>query len=105
MDQPTPMALDMDELLVVLIEEAGEIVQAATKCLRFGFTRDWEGYGVNHEVLAAEVGDLLGIVDALGLDSGIIAAHRASKLAKAEKWKAYFVTHPIEDRTSIRVEE
>src|SRR5215211_1747580 len=59
--------LTRDELLVLLIEECGEVIQAATKCLRFGYDRDQPGYGVNHEVLAKELGDLTGVMDAMPL--------------------------------------
>lgn len=30
-------SLTQDELLVILAEEAAEVIQAATKCIRFGF--------------------------------------------------------------------
>ena len=76
-----------EELLVLLTEEAGEVIQAATKCIRFTWDEDWPGYGVNHEVLAKEVGDLLGVVDALGLDKDIIDEYRLHKIDKVVRWK------------------
>jgi NTP pyrophosphatase (non-canonical NTP hydrolase) len=82
--------LTKDELLVILIEECGEVIQAATKCLRFGFDRSLPDYGVNSEVLAQEVGDVLGIVYALELDLSIITYYKQQKLAKAEYAKIAF---------------
>ena len=78
------MALTRDELLVILIEECGEVIQAATKCLRFGYNRDQPDYGINHEVLAHEIGDLLGISDALPLNRERIECSRQQKLAKLQ---------------------
>lgn len=90
--------LTREELLVILAEEAGEVTQAATKCLRFGYERHQPDYGINCEVLAQEVGDLLGIADALRLDPSIIAKHRAAKVAKAERVKAELCPTPTGDR-------
>ena len=81
-----------DECLILLIEECGEVIQAATKCLRFGFDRDQPGYGVNSLVLAAEVGDLLGVIDALPLNRESVALFRSKKMAKAERVKAELVS-------------
>jgi NTP pyrophosphatase (non-canonical NTP hydrolase) len=81
------MSLDREELLIILIEECGEVIQAATKCLRFGYDRSEPEYGVNSQVLAAEVGDVFGIVDALHLDESYVETNRMSKLARAERAK------------------
>lgn len=83
-----------DEMLVILIEEAGEVIQAATKCLRFGWDRDWPDYGVNHEVLAKEIGDMLGAADELNLNRQIIDEFRLMKVAKVERWRNYVAAHP-----------
>jgi|SRR6266853_532424 len=73
--------LTRDELLILLMEEAAEIIQAASKCLRFDYDTVWPGYGRNSAVLANEVGDLLGIVDALKLQRrGDMNMHRYSKI-------------------------
>ena len=65
--------LSREELLVLLIEECGEVIQAATKCLRFGFNVDHGlGYGNNWRVLSSELGDLLGVVDGLGVDGAAL---------------------------------
>lgn len=82
--------LTRDEKLILLIEECGEVIQAATKCLRFGWDRDQPDYGVNHEVLAGEVGDLLGVIDDLRLREDIISRYRELKMAKAGRAKKLF---------------
>jgi hypothetical protein len=79
-----------EQILVLLIEECGEVIQAATKCLRFGWDRDQPDYGVNHEVLARELGDLLGAADALELRQDLVANSRRMKLSKAERADAMF---------------
>lgn len=87
--------LTRDELLTVLIEEAAEIIQAATKCQRFGFDRNWPGYGVNRLVLATEIGELLAVIDALQLDDGVMIHARSTKIDKVEKWKAHAAANPV----------
>jgi NTP pyrophosphatase (non-canonical NTP hydrolase) len=77
-----------DECLILLIEECGEVIQAATKCLRFGWDRNHPNYGVNHEVLAEEIGDLLGVADALPLRPEVVQVFRRKKMRKAEQIKA-----------------
>lgn len=86
--------LTRNEALVLLVEECGEVIQAATKCLRFGWDRNQPKYGVNHEVLAKEVGDLLGVIDVLGLDQEILGNFRRMKMLKAERAKAQFGVKP-----------
>lgn len=69
MSQQTSLTkLSREELLVLLVEECGEVIQAATKCLRFGFDVDHgTGYGNNSKALAKESGELAAIVCELGL--------------------------------------
>jgi hypothetical protein len=79
--------LTRDEKLVILIEECSEVIKAATKCLRFGWSGNHPEYGVNHEVLAEEVGQFLALVDVLNLDQKIIETQRKGKIRKAEHYK------------------
>lgn len=88
--------LTSDDLLIILIEECAEIIQAATKCQRFGFNRDWPEYGVNHQVLAKEIGEMMGVADALNLDLQSMQNARETKIERAEIWKNYFETRPVE---------
>lgn len=89
-DPVTPDRLTTDELLVILMEECAEVIKAASKCLRFGYTREQPEYGVNDKVLAAEIGDVLGIVDALPLDRYQVEFFRKQKLLKAQKAKELY---------------
>lgn len=77
--------MNTEDKLVVLIEEAAEVIKAATKCLRFGFKHEEPNYGRNDEVLACEVGDFLGVLDSISLDSNIINSYRKHKMIKVEK--------------------
>lgn len=83
--------LTLDERLGLVMEEAAEIIQATSKCLRFGFEHVGPGdYGVNHEVLAREYGDLLGIMDYLPLNQSIISLSRSTKLLRAVEAKRVY---------------
>ena len=83
--------LTRDELLVILAEEASEVIQAVTKCLRFGFdTIGPDDYGRNDLHLAREVGQLYAIVDALELNLELIIAGHREKIDKAEVAKRQY---------------
>lgn len=58
------------EILTVLIEEAAEVIQRATKMLRFGVAEIQPGQSLtNRERLSLEIGDLLTMIDrAVALD-------------------------------------
>ncbi len=85
------MKLTRDELLVLLIEECGEVIQAATKCLRFGFDVDHGvDYGNNKLVLSREIGDLMAVTDVLPLDWENVRATRSTKIKRAEVAKEKF---------------
>lgn len=86
------MKLTREELLVLLIEECGEVIQAATKCLRFGWDVDHGvQYGNNRDMLAKEAGELTAVRDALELDYGPCQKPFmdgwSSKIARAEAAK------------------
>lgn len=88
--KPEQIELTTDEKLVLLMEECAEVIQAASKCLRFGYRRDQPEYGQNDKVLSGEIGDLLGVIDALPLDLALIEYCRKRKIEKAEKAKAMY---------------
>lgn len=79
--------LTREELLLGLIEECGEVIQAAAKCLRFGWDRHFPGYGVNHHKLAAELGEVMAIVAELPLDRDQMTTAGATKLIRMKRWK------------------
>lgn len=82
--------LTQDELLDLLIEECSEVIQAASKCKRFGFDRDHPVYGMNSTVLAMECGDIFGVVDALKLNTGVMERERGTKIERARAAKRQF---------------
>ncbi len=96
MTTPVTTSLTRDELLILLIEECGEVIQAATKCLRFGFDVDHGvDYGNNRIALSREVGDLEAIIRELPLDRAASQETRDAKITKAERAKAKYGRTPI----------
>lgn len=75
--------LSLEEKLILLVEECGEVIQAVTKCQRFGMTGNHPTYGVNHVRLAEEIGDLLGVIDSLPLLQEHIEVRRKAKIDRA----------------------
>lgn len=72
-----------EEILVILAEECAEVIQAASKCIRFS--------GVNNDAsLEKEIGDLLCMLDLLSYYEVIdwVNVHKQA-LHKAEKLKRY----------------
>lgn len=91
--------LTRDELLVLLIEECGEVIQAATKCLRFGFAADHGiGYGQNDIELSKECGDVLAVIAALPLSARHRDLAAAAKITKAEKAKEKFGRNALDEQ-------
>lgn len=82
--------------LPLVVEEAGEVIQAAMKLVRFGpdhkyLKGEHEGR-TNVEALAWEIGDLFEVIDRLGLPVEIINEARDHKRAKLklygpENWR------------------
>lgn len=58
------MNKQIQEALVILQEECAEVIQAASKCIRFGLD-DSHGGTPNSKRLENEIGDLLALVDVL----------------------------------------
>ena len=52
------------EALVILQEECAEVIQAVSKCIRFGLDDSYSGVP-NRKRLENEIGDLLALVDVL----------------------------------------
>ena len=76
------------ERLAMLSEEAGEIIQAIGKVFRHGYESTHPNGGpTNREALAREVGDFLGVMDAMcragDLDREAVENHRADKWQRA----------------------
>lgn len=69
------------------MEEAGEVIQAASKIGRFGENDNWPGYGNNIEVLEHEYNDILAVIEELK-ERGIVLSVKPEKItAKREKLK------------------
>lgn len=75
-----------DYMLTVLIEECAEVIQAASKCKRFGSDNHFEGYGNNRERLSSEIGDLLGVIGSLPLDHSAVESSKSQKMDRVKFW-------------------
>lgn len=80
-------------LLTCLSEEAGEVIQAVSKALRFGLT-DKYGGKTNLTRLSEEVGDFIAILTMLDnagvqLDDNDIEKAISDKITKVEKYMEY----------------
>ena len=81
----------IEELLVILQEECAEVIQAASKCRRFGIDNMYtKGSGTQRENLTKELGDLQCMID-LCIEHGVVekADVDAAVLNKQEKLKIY----------------
>ena len=67
-----------DELLIILMEEAAEVQQCASKILRFGIS------DANFSDLRKEVADLLEMIDRLHL--GDLSTLKREKALKLKRW-------------------
>jgi NTP pyrophosphatase (non-canonical NTP hydrolase) len=79
------------EVMNILSEECAEVIQAISKCHRFGLDNLKPGKPkTNCEHLEEELGDLLAMVDIL-LNMGVVEAEtlESAKLAKIEKLKKW----------------
>jgi len=79
------------EVMNILSEECAEVIQAVSKCHRFGLHNYKPGKPkTNCEHLEEEIGDLLAMVDIL-LDIGVVdqVSLEVAKKAKIEKLKKW----------------
>ena len=83
------------EVMDILQEECAEVIQAVSKCRRFGIDEIHLKLGKsNRENLTEEVGDLLCMIDLL-IKSGIVNDQavylaRVAKEEKLKKWSTIF---------------
>lgn len=92
------------ERLAMLIEEAGEVITAATKILRHGYERRHPLAGAHHsnrEDLEREIGDFVGIyyhlIDQRDLNGDRIIYHCSVKIAKAQRYMHHFKQEKVMD--------
>ena len=78
--------------LPLISEECAEVIQAASKCQRFGMGDFFPGYNggrTNEDQLSVEIGDVLGILDAAFPNWENDMEVRISRERKVEKLKSY----------------
>jgi len=90
------------ELLFMLSEEAGEIVQAVGKLLRHGAEEGHPDGGPNNRAaLSKEIGDLIGVVDHMAKNTTLlitdgIADSRYTKMERANRYTHHQPTSPAD---------
>ena len=80
-----------EELFIILQEECAEVIQAVSKCRRFGIDNTYsKGTGSQRENLTKEIGDLQCMID-LCVEHGIVekSAVDLAILNKQSKLKIY----------------
>lgn len=83
------------ERLAILIEECGEVVQAATKILRHGYESSYADGRTNLSVLESEIGDLEATIAILGMAGDISPTKiRAAKVRKFARVVQYLHEQP-----------
>ncbi len=83
------------EILNILQEECAEVIQAVSKCDRFGIDNFKPGKPkTNREHLAEELGDLQAMIDLCItydlVDSEQVSIAADNKIAKLKKWSTIF---------------
>ena len=79
------------EVMAILQEEAAEVIQAVSKCYRFGLDNYKPGKPkTNRQHLEEEIGDLMAMIDILQKMDEVsfnnIEAARAAKIDKLKQW-------------------
>lgn len=83
------------EVMNILSEECAEVIQAISKCHRFGIDNYKPGKPkTNREHLEEELGDLLAMIDILQ-EMGVVnwnnlTAAKRAKIDKLKKWSTIF---------------
>ena len=85
------------EVMDILQEECAEVIQAVSKCSRFGIDNYKPGKPLtNREHLEEELGDLLAMVDIMremGIVSwGNLEVAKVAKIEKLKKWSNIYGT-------------
>jgi len=76
------MTAERDEILVVLMEECSEVIQEASKLIRFNDT--------DQDRIEKEIGDLICMIEILGqkgiIDTSVLVDHMNAKRDKLKTW-------------------
>jgi NTP pyrophosphatase (non-canonical NTP hydrolase) len=90
----------IDEVMNILSEECAEVIQAISKCNRFGLNNIKPGKPkTNLQHLEEELGDLLAMIDILH-DMDVVSwnnleAAKAAKIEKLKKWSSIYETESL----------
>lgn len=82
------------EALVILQEECAEVIQAVSKCFRFGIDNDHKSGVTQRSNLEMEIGDMLSLVDIL-IEQGVVDLNninvaKTNKKEKLKKWSKLY---------------
>jgi NTP pyrophosphatase (non-canonical NTP hydrolase) len=84
------------EALVILQEECAEVIQAVSKCYRFGLDNSHKSGLTQRANLEMEVGDMLALVDILiahgVIDLNNLTTAKANKIEKLKIWSKLYET-------------
>lgn len=76
----------MEETLIILSEECAEVIQAVSKCQRFGMDGKYPGQNkTNKQRLEEEIGDVMALIEIL-LNINMVSSNSIEN-AKNEKFK------------------
>ena len=82
-----------EEVMLIAQEECAEVVQAISKCFRFGYNDEYNGL-TNKQRLEEEVGDLLCMIQLMMhqgvIDENNVNAASIQKRIKLERWSNVF---------------
>lgn len=82
-----------EEVMLIAQEECAEVVQAISKCFRFGFNDEYNGL-TNKQRLEEEVGDLLCMLELMQqhgiIDSSKVLEANVRKRLKLKEWSNVF---------------
>lgn len=96
-----------EEVMAILAEECAEVIQAISKCNRFGMDNFKPGKPkTNRQHLEEEIGDLVAMVDIM-MDLGIISVEAVdtaavAKVGKLKQWSTVFQALPEVNATNIQ---
>ena len=87
------------EVMAILQEEAAEVIQAVSKCYRFGLDHYKPGKPkTNRQHLEEEIGDLLAMIDILQkMDEVSFNNIEAARLAKIDKLKQWSTIEIVQE--------
>ena len=82
-----------EEVMLIAQEECAEVVQAISKCFRFGYNDEYNGQ-TNKQRLEEEVGDLMCMLELMQqhgiIDSSKVLEANVRKRLKLKEWSNVF---------------